>query len=124
MMFRKAGKKIQSLAKVLSAVLLCAFVFCGCFTLASALNDQDGAGAMIGLGMLLGGGLASWLIGLLLYGFGQIVENAELSLAIYRAEKRQRAVSEKSAQASHTRHRADYCLSPQELNDMVQIKND
>lgn len=84
-MFNNVGSKIKLVARVVCWVGIVAAVLSG---LIFMLNAAHGMGILGGLLIMLLGALGSWISSLLIYGFGQLVENSDvLALRAFRMEK-------------------------------------
>ena len=75
-MFSNIEKKIKTLAKVLTWIGIVASVVAGVAIILTGLSQYAG-GAAVALGILtmIFGSLGSWLSNLVLYGFGQLIED-------------------------------------------------
>ncbi len=82
-MFDNIGKKIKSLATVITWIGIILWCLIG-FSL-----FRDGKTALYGLLVMVGGGILSWLSSLLLYGFGELVDNSTV-LAESAAKRKQK----------------------------------
>ncbi|MBQ8536343.1 MAG: hypothetical protein IJ461_02935 [Clostridia bacterium] len=71
-MFENVGGKIKGVAKFMTWFCIFAFVLGGIGLLAAGRN-----GTVPGVVMLIVGPLVSWVSGLFLYGFGQLIENTD-----------------------------------------------
>ena len=71
-MYENIGKKIKTLATVMSVILIIGSVIGGIAVLVEC--DGDGDGAVIGWLLMLLGPLFAWLSGFMLYGFGELVD--------------------------------------------------
>ena len=116
-MLKKSGKKLKTLSKLIMAIGFCISTFCGCFTVASAINNYQPQGAIFGIFILAGGVFFAWVAALLMYGFGELVEQAEWSNARCRAEKKRR----RTAKEAQERHAVPLNgrLSREELGDVL-----
>ncbi len=92
-MFERAGKKIKSVAKGYFVTALIVSIVIGVVLLVIGLDfgNRDGETLMcVGVGMAIVGPIVAWLSALLMYGFGVLVEKAEMDLIRYAAPKRVR----------------------------------
>ena len=71
-MYENIGKKIKTLATVISVILIIGSVIGGIAVLVEC--EGDGDGAVIGWLVMLLGPLFAWLSGFMLYGFGELVD--------------------------------------------------
>lgn len=85
-MFDNIGKKMQALATVICWIGIIASVICT-FVLWGQHSDRNPT-VVLGFGVLIGGCLASWLSSMLIYAFGQLVDDIH-------------AMSMKSSTSSH-----------------------
>lgn len=69
-MFGNIGGKIKTLAKVLTWLGIISFVIWGFV----CISDEE---KVLGLILMIGGSLSSWISSFLLYGFGQLIENSD-----------------------------------------------
>ena len=69
-MYQNIGNKIKTLVKVVTWLGTIACCIIGFYFM-----SEDEAG--IGFGILLGGSLAIWISGFVMYGFGQLVDNSD-----------------------------------------------
>ena len=69
-MFTNIGGKIKGLAKAVCYIGIIVSVICGFGMICS--NNSD---TVVGVVVLLGGSLVSWLGSLVSYGFGELIEN-------------------------------------------------
>ena len=60
-MLKKSGKKLKTLSKLIMAIGFCISTFCGCFTVASAINNYQPQGAIFGIFILAGGVFFAWV---------------------------------------------------------------
>lgn len=72
-MFRNVGQKIKTVAQVFTWLGIVASAFGGI-----VLIVDGGWELQLGLLVMVGGALLSWLGSLTLYGFGQLIENTEI----------------------------------------------
>ena len=72
-MFQNVGQKIKTVAQVFTWLGIVASVFGGI-----VLIVDGGWELQLGLLVMVGGALLSWLGSLTLYGFGQLIENTEI----------------------------------------------
>lgn len=72
-MFDNIGKKMQALATVICWIGIIASVICT-FVLWGQHSDRNPT-VVLGFGVLIGGCLASWLSSMLIYAFGQLVDD-------------------------------------------------
>lgn len=71
-MFKNIGGKIKGLAKVICIIEIAASIVAGFDMMGSGHND-----AMVGMGLavMIGGSLVSWIGSFFIYGFGELIEN-------------------------------------------------
>lgn len=69
-MFTNIGDKIKSLAKVIAWIGIAGSVISG-FVM---INSGYGVSIIMGIGVILGGSLISWISSWFLYGFGELIE--------------------------------------------------
>ena len=73
-MYQNVGKKIKTLAIVI-AVLCMVLTFVGGFAVATMIGENDGIRAVVLFILIVVAGVCcSWLSGILLYGFGELVD--------------------------------------------------
>lgn len=72
-MFNNVGGKIKALAKITAWIGIVICVIYG-FVMLVSVEDM----ALIGLLIMTAGSLASWISALVLYGFGELVENSSI----------------------------------------------
>ncbi len=88
-MFHNIGKKIQVLAKIVAIIGVAVSVIAGLFVLLES---------SVGLIIIAGGALLSWIGSLMTYGFGILVEQAEVSLGKTKASENEEPVAEPEVQ--------------------------
>ena len=69
-MFDEIGRKIKILAKCITIIGIIIFVIYGIIIFANY--------RLLGLAIMLGGSLLSWISSFMLYGFGHLIENTEI----------------------------------------------
>ena len=79
-MFRDPGGKIKILANILFILSVVAALFAGFSMLTSGL-------VWVGLGTIAGGVIGGWVSNLLLYGFGELIENSIFTVAFLSDKK-------------------------------------
>ena len=78
-LFGNIGKKIKTLAFVFFVIgILISFVIAVMSFLTFLGLEQTGMGLLSAICVLLIGFLCSWLSNMLLYGFGQLIDNTEM----------------------------------------------
>ena len=79
-MYKNVGRKIKTLASVLTWIGIVASVIAAivCFVAASKTTYGSGMYIAYGIAVLVIGCLASWLSNLVLYGFGELVDNSSI----------------------------------------------
>lgn len=75
-MFDNPGNKIKGCAKVFATIGICASIIWGISLINNDFNNVEKTMSLIGIGIIVVGTLASWFFSLLLYGFGELVENS------------------------------------------------
>ena len=78
-MYKNTGKKIKTLATVIAVLLMIIPVIGGIYALFENL--------LLGVAILIVGPFLAWLSGLLLAGFGELVENTHEQLALLRKQR-------------------------------------
>ena len=81
-MFNNIGTKIKLLAKVLCGIGIGIFVILGLYWIVSAISNSSAYEAMTGILLLINGPVLSWVGSVILYGFGQLIENSDMLVAI------------------------------------------
>ena len=71
-MFNNIGAKIKGLAEVFAIV----GIFIACVTGVLFMSSGDETFIIVGLGIMIGGSIAAWISGCVLYGYGEMVENS------------------------------------------------
>ena len=71
-MYNNIGKKIKTLATVMSVILIIGYVIGAIAVLVEFDGDEEGI--VIGCLIMLLGPLFAWLSGFMLYGFGELVD--------------------------------------------------
>jgi|GEM_PF-4963780 len=79
-MYKNTGKKIKTLATVIAVLLMIIPVVLGIGSLLQA-------NILLGVAILIIGPFLAWLSGLLLAGFGELVENTHEQLALLRKQR-------------------------------------
>lgn len=79
-MFGNVGGKIKTLAKVLTWLGIISFVIWGFV----CISDEE---KVLGLILMIGGSLSSWISSFLLYGFGQLIENSDKTVKLLSEKK-------------------------------------
>lgn len=74
-MFRNIGKKIMSLARVISGIIIALFSIGGIIIIVEAVNKEEDGLIISGLLVIAIGILVAWLSSFMLYGYGQLIEN-------------------------------------------------
>lgn len=74
-MFNNIGKKIKTLAQVITLIGIIASLITGIVFIALA-NNNPGWGTL-GVLIIIIGSLISWISSFILYGFGQLVDNSD-----------------------------------------------
>jgi hypothetical protein len=89
-MFDRIGSKLKSLAEVLCALGIAASVIWGVF-LFDAGNVRGFVHEhtiLLSLCVAVGGSIASWIVTLFIYGFGQLIENTDPTAHLYTQDLR------------------------------------
>ena len=76
-MFRHPAKKLKATAMVLAILGAIASVALGAGILLNAVKIRASLKMPLGLGILLGGLALSWTVGLVLHGFGELIEKTK-----------------------------------------------
>ena len=75
-MFNSVGRKIQTMAKFICGLGIGISVLSGLGTMIAASNARNaGAGILVGIAVIALGTLVSWASTVVLYGFGELIEN-------------------------------------------------
>ncbi len=83
-MYKNIGGKIKNVAEIITTIGCFASVVLG--ILVMVLGDGNGAMIFTGLVVMAIGCFGSWLSTLLLYGYGQMIENSDKLVMLYAAE--------------------------------------
>lgn len=70
-MFNNPGNKLKVLAIVLTVILMLGSIIGGILII-----SNEGRDSWMGWPVLLGGTLFAWVSGLMMYGFGELIENS------------------------------------------------
>ena len=89
-MFDRIGSKLKSLAEVLCALGIAVSIIWGVFLLESGsvrgfIHEHT---LLLALCVAIGGSIASWLVTLFIYGFGQLIENTDPNARLYTKDLR------------------------------------
>ncbi len=76
-MYNNIGDKIKSVAKTVGIVGIVLSIIIGIFTYISLGVLIGGGGVIIGVAIMVGGSIASWLSTWILYSWGDIVDNVQ-----------------------------------------------
>lgn len=88
-MFSNIEKKIKMLAKVLTWIGIVGSVLAGLMFIITGLSQgAGGAGVALGILMMVLGSLGSWVSNLVLYGFGQLLEDTKATRELMEDEIR------------------------------------
>lgn len=88
-MFSNIEKKIKTLAKVLTWIGIVGSVLAGLMLIIAGLSQgAGGAGVALGILMMVLGSLGSWVSNLVLYGFGQLLEDTKATRELMEDEIR------------------------------------
>lgn len=77
-MFRNVGKKIQTFAKIFTWIGIVLGVICGGIVIYGGLNTLNYAMLAEGIAILIITPVLSWYSGLLIVGFGKLIDNTRL----------------------------------------------
>ena len=80
-MFNNIGRKIKTLAKVITGIGITASIIYGAVVVRLSNSPIF---IMQGLIIMIVGSLISWLSSMALYGFGQLIENTDILVSVHR----------------------------------------
>ncbi len=80
-MFNNIGRKIKTLAKVITGIGITASIIYGAVVVRLSNSPIF---IMQGLIIMIVGSLISWLSSVTLYGFGQLIENTDILVSVHR----------------------------------------
>jgi hypothetical protein len=72
-MYNNIGEKIKVLAQVIAWIGIIGNVIAGFILIAQGADSYNGSEALIGVGILIGGSLISWIFSWFMYGFGELI---------------------------------------------------
>lgn len=87
-MFNNIGSKIKTLAKVLFWLGLLAAIMVGVLEILQAVGNTNNetsekvTGILVGVGIIVGGFVVSWLSNFLLFGFGELIDSNQKILQL------------------------------------------
>ncbi len=96
-MFEDVGSSIKSAAKTICALGMITAVILGVIRIAEAVDtprlsdDQEGVEVFLGFLTMIVGSVVSWLISILFYGIGQLVENSDTLVAMAKDQEKAKA---------------------------------
>ena len=73
-MFNNIGKKIKTVAQLVTYIGITLFIIIGIVVAAFGLENDDPLGIVWCIIIILIGGLISWLMSFILYGFGELID--------------------------------------------------
>lgn len=76
-MFKNIGGKLKTLAEVSACLGIIASAIWGMILIAVGIEDGYPFGIFLGLIVMVAGGLGSWILSFVMYGFGQLIENTD-----------------------------------------------
>lgn len=76
-MFKNIGKKIKILAIVIFACGIIGSVFGGCSDMVAGISESNADDAISGLAVVFFGPILTWISSILIYGFGQLIDNSD-----------------------------------------------
>mgnify|MGYP007120306613 CR=1 FL=1 len=99
-MFNNIGKKIKTLATVITILGISVSVIFGVAVIAGYMSYFRGfsTGVASGLIVMVVGSLASWISSFLLYGFGELIEKTSEIASMMKAEKKGANIQYNAAQ--------------------------